>query len=77
MNTTARPVGRPALPPEQRIDGGVTLNVRLPPLEEERTRAHAMREGRSLSNFVRHIYLRGLAQYEAEQARIANPVSTY
>ncbi len=71
MAPTARRRGRPELPPEVRLLNEVPIAVRLPPAEHERTQAHASREGRSVANFARRVYLLGLAQYEAEQARTA------
>ncbi|WP_447779390.1 hypothetical protein [Variovorax boronicumulans] len=47
----------------------VPVALRLPPAEHQRTQAHASREGRSVANFARRVYLLGLAQYEAELAR--------
>jgi hypothetical protein len=45
--------------------------MRLPPAEHQRTQSHAGREGRSVANFARRVYLMGLAQYEAELASTA------
>lgn len=46
------------------------IALRLTDSERERTFRHAQGEGRSASNFVRFIYLRGLAEYEREQQRL-------
>lgn len=67
MATTSPRTGRPPLPKD--IVRTTTLNIRLQSAELQRAREHAAREGRSISNFVRHLYLMGLAQYEAELAR--------
>lgn len=69
MTTAAHRLGRPPLPPEVRVVNDFPVGLRLPPAEHQRTRDHAAREGRSVANFARRIYLMGLAQYEAEQAR--------
>jgi hypothetical protein len=61
--------GRPELPPEVRIVNEAPIAMRLAPAEKERTQQHAAREGRSLGNFARRVYLKGLAQYEAELAQ--------
>ncbi len=68
---SSRRMGRPPLPREVRVVNEFPVGLRLPPAEFERTKAHASREGRSAANFVRRVYLIGLAQYEAEQARTA------
>lgn len=68
MPNTARRRGRPELPPEIRLVNEVPVALRLPPAEHQRTQAHASREGRSVANFARRVYLIGLAQYESEQA---------
>lgn len=77
MTNTAPRMGRPKLSPEVRVVNDFPLALRLPINEHQRTRDHAAREGRSLANFARRVYLMGLAQYEAEQQRIANAVTTY
>jgi hypothetical protein len=69
MAHTSRRPGRPSLPPETRLVNEVPIAMRLPPAEHQRTQAHASREGRSAANFVRRVYLIGLAQYEAELER--------
>jgi hypothetical protein len=71
MAHTARRRGRPELPPEIRIVNEAPNAMRLAPAEKERTQQYAAREGRSLGNFARRVYLKGLAQYEAEQAGAA------
>ncbi|CAN7596265.1 hypothetical protein [Variovorax paradoxus] len=71
MAHIARRRGRPELPPEIRLVNEVPIAMRLPPAEHQRTQAHAEREGRSVANFARRVYLMGLAQYEAELARTA------
>lgn len=71
MDHTTRRRGRPELPPEIRLVNEVPIAMRLPPAEHERTQGHASREGRSVANFARRVYLLGLAQYEAELARTA------
>lgn len=68
MANTPRRLGRPPLHPEARLVNDVPIAMRLPPAEHRRTQAHAGREGRSVANFARRIYLMGLAQYEAELA---------
>lgn len=68
MPNTARRRGRPELPPEIRLVNEVPVALRLPPAEHQRTQAHASREGRSVANFARRVYLIGLAQYESELA---------
>lgn len=72
MAHTARRRGRPELPPEIRLVNEAPIALRLAPDEKERTQQHAAREGRSLGNFARRVYLRGLMQYEAEQAAAAS-----
>lgn len=69
MTTSARRLGRPALPPEVRGDADFLIGMRVSPAEHQRCREHAEREERSMSSFARRIYLKGLAQYEAELAR--------
>ncbi|WP_431274242.1 hypothetical protein ACQ858_19620 [Variovorax ureilyticus] len=69
MAHIARRPGRPELPPEHRLVNDLPVALRLPPAEHRRTKEHADREGRSLANFARRVYLMGLAQYEAELAR--------
>jgi hypothetical protein len=69
MAHPARRRGRPSLPPETRLVNEVPIAMRLPPAEHRRTQAHAAREGRSVANFARRVYLMGLAQYEAELER--------
>lgn len=71
MAHTARRRGRPELPPETRLVNEVPIAMRLPPAEHRRTQDHAGREGRSVANFARRVYLIGLAQYEAELASSA------
>jgi len=68
MAHTARRRGRPELPREIRLVNEAPIAMRLAPSEKERTQQYAAREGRSLGNFARRVYLLGLAQYEAEQA---------
>lgn len=71
INRMAHPTrrrGRPELPPEIRIVNEAPIAMRLAPAEKERTQQYAAREGRSLGNFARRVYLKGLAQYEAELA---------
>lgn len=65
MATTTTRRGRP---PGAKFVNEAPIAVRLPPAEKGRTQAHADREGRSLGNFVRMVYLRGLQSYEAEVA---------
>ena len=72
MAHTARRRGRPELPPEIRLVNEVPVALRLPPAEHQRTQAHASREGRSVANFARRVYLIGLAQYESELASAAD-----
>lgn len=69
MATIAPRRGRPSLPPDVRLVREVPVALRLPPAEHKRTQAYAGREGRSVANFARRVYLLGLAQYEAEQGR--------
>lgn len=69
MTTTALRPGRPPLPPEVRGNADFLIGMRVSPEEHRRCREHAEREGRSMANFARRIYLKGLAQYEAEAAR--------
>jgi len=71
MAHIARRRGRPELPPEIRLVNEAPIAMRLAPDEKERTQQYAAREGRSLGNFARRVYLKGLAQYEAEQAGAA------
>lgn len=61
--------GRPPLPKNERVVRETPVALRLPPAEHERTHAHARREGRTVANFARRIYLIGFAQYEAELAQ--------
>ncbi len=68
MVTKTKRRGRPLLPPEIRLVNEAPIAIRLAPAEKERTQQHAVREGRSLGNFARRVYLLGLAHYEAEQA---------
>ncbi|MNL22892.1 hypothetical protein D3C87_1442540 [compost metagenome] len=68
MAHTARRRGRPELPPEERLVNEAPIAMRLAPAEKERTHLYAASEGRSLGNFARRVYLKGLAQYEAELA---------
>jgi hypothetical protein len=60
-----------ARPPVAKIDSVGVIALRLPSDELARTLAHAAREDRPAGNFARRIYLMGLTQYEAEQARTA------
>lgn len=69
MAHTARRRGRPQLPPENRLVNEAPIAMRLAPAEKERTQQYAAQEGRSLGNFARLVYLKGLDQYEAERAR--------
>jgi hypothetical protein len=45
------------------------IALRLTEGERQRTLHYAQRDGRSASNFARLLFLRGLADYEREQAQ--------
>lgn len=64
MTNSARPLSAQPL----RHDKPIAL--RLTDAERERTFKLAQADGRSASNFARHMFLRGLADYEREQAAL-------
>lgn len=65
-----------ARPQTAKIDSVGVIALRLPSDELARTLAHAAREERPAGNFARRVFLMGLAQYEAEQARAGATAST-
>ncbi|MET3463239.1 hypothetical protein [Variovorax atrisoli] len=62
MTHTARRRGRPELAPEIPLVNEAPIAMRLALDEKERTQQYAAREGRSLGNLARRVYLKGLAQ---------------
>jgi len=54
--------------PKRPRDSKKQVPIRLTPDEHQDTAACAASDGRSVSNFVRHIYITGLAAYKARTA---------